>query len=251
MRMLKPIYDSSKGKMRVAALATGSGASFRTVIEQQVEMTAKGGCPYEAVAIFTDNPKSKVFDIGKEFNLPVFHNDIRAFYEKRGKKITDRQVREEYDRETVRILEPFKPDFLAYAGYVWATTAPLVNAFPGINGHPADLSIMRGGKRAYAGANGVRDALAAGETELCCTLHLVTTEIDHGPMLIISEPVRVDRGPGFSIDQASREYLKLLNQEMRRLFPRVIKDIAEGTFKRDERGALYYGDRPIPNGFRL
>jgi folate-dependent phosphoribosylglycinamide formyltransferase PurN len=251
MNMLKPIYDSAKGKMRVAALVTGSGSSFRTVLEQQIEMLAGGGCPYEAVAIFTDNPKSKVFDIGKAFDIPVFLNDIRAFYEKRGKKITDRQVRGEYDRETVKLLEPFKPDLLAYAGYVWATTAPLVNAFLGINGHPADLSIMRGGKRAYAGANGVRDALAAGETELRCTLHLVTTEIDHGPMLMISEPVRVDRGPGFSIDQASREYLNLLNQKMRRLFPRVIKDIAEGTFQMDEQGALYYGDRPIPNGYRL
>jgi len=249
--MLKPIYDSTKGKMRVAALATGSGTSFRTVIEQQIEMLAKGGCPYEAVAIFTDNPKSKVFDIGKKFDIPVFLNDIRAFYEKRGKKITDKKVREEYDRETVRLLEPFKPDFLAYAGYVWATTAPLVSAFTGINGHPADLSIMRGGKRAYAGANGVRDALAAGETELRCTLHLVTTEIDQGPILMISEPVRVEKGPDFSIDQASREYLNVLNQKTRKLFPRVIKDIAEGTFKRDERGALYYGDRPIPYGYRL
>jgi folate-dependent phosphoribosylglycinamide formyltransferase PurN len=189
--------------------------------------------------------------MGKEFNVPVFLNDIRAFYEERGKKITDKQVREEYDRETIKLLEPFKPDFLVYAGYVWATTAPLVNAFTGINGHPADLSIIRGGKRAYAGANGVRDALVVGETELRSTLHLVTTEIDHGPILMISEPVMVERGLNFSLDEASREYLKLLNQKMRKLFPRVIKDIAEGTFKRDESGALYYGDRPIPKGYRL
>ena len=249
--MLKPMYDAAKGKMRVAGLASGSGASFRTVIEQQIEMLAKGGCPYEVVAVFTDNPKSKVLDMGEEFKVPVFLNDIHAFYEKRGKKITDKQVREEYDRETIRLLEPYKPDFLAYAGYVWATTAPLVNAFPGINGHPADLSIMKGGKRAYAGANGVRDALVGGETELRATLHLVTTEIDHGPILMISEPVRVERGPDFSLDQGSREYLRLVNQQMRRLFPRVIKDIAEGTFKWDGKGALYYGDKPIPNGYRL
>jgi hypothetical protein len=61
----------------------------------------------------------------------------------------------------------------------------------------------------------------------------------------------VERGLNFSLDEASREYLKLLNQKMRKLFPRVIKDIAEGTFKRDESGALYYGDRPIPKGYRL
>jgi folate-dependent phosphoribosylglycinamide formyltransferase PurN len=148
MNMLKPIFDSTKGKMRVAGLFSGSGSSFRTVIEQQIEMQAKGGCPYEVVAVFTDNLKSKALDMGKEFNVPVFLNDIRAFYEERGKKITDKQVREEYDRETIKLLEPFKPDFLVYAGYVWATTAPLVNAFTGINGHPADLSIIRGGKRA-------------------------------------------------------------------------------------------------------
>ena len=66
--MLKPMYDKAKGKMRVAGLASGSGASFRTVIEQQIEMLDKGGCPYEVVAVFTDNPKSRVFDMGKEFN---------------------------------------------------------------------------------------------------------------------------------------------------------------------------------------
>jgi hypothetical protein len=38
---------------------------------------------------------------------------------------------------------------------------------------------------------------------------------------------------------------------MHEIFPRVIKDVAQGTFKRDEIGALYYGDKPIPNGYRL
>jgi len=60
------------------------------------------------------------------------------------------------DYKTFRAV---KPDFLAYAGYVWATTAPIVNAYIGVNAHPADLSIEKDGRRAYAGANGVRDAL--------------------------------------------------------------------------------------------
>ncbi len=111
---------------------------------------------------------------------------------------------------------------------------------------------MKDGRRAFAGANGVRDALLiSGETELRATLHLVTTEIDHGPILMISEPVKVEKSSDFSLDEASRKYLKLVNQKMRKLFPRVVKDIAEGTFKRDERGVLHYGDKPIPNGYRL
>lgn len=249
--MLTPIYDSTKGKMRVAGLVSGSGSSFRTIFEQQIEMLAKGVCPYEVVAIFTDNPKSKAFDMEKEFRVPVLLNDIRAYYEKRGKKITDKQVREEYDRETIKLFEPLKPDFLAYSGYVWATTAPIVNAYIGVNAHPADLSIEKDGRRAYAGANGVKDALLGGENEVRSSLHLVTTQVDGGPILLISGPVPVDKNSGMSLDEASRFYLKPLNDMTRKLFPRVVKDIAEGTYRRDEKGLLYYGDSPVPKGVRL
>jgi folate-dependent phosphoribosylglycinamide formyltransferase PurN len=249
--MLKQIYDSTKGRMRVAGLVSGSGSSFRTIIEQQIEMQAKGGCPYEVVAIFTDNPKSKTFALGKEFNVPVFLNDIRAYYEKRGRKITDKQVREEYDKETIRLFEPVKPDFLAYAGYVWATTSPLVNAYISVNAHPADLSIEKNGRRTYAGANGVRDALIGGELEVRSTLHLVTTQVDGGPILLISDPFKVDKNSGMSLEEASRFYLRPLNEKIRKLFPRVVKDIAEGTYRRDEKGLVYYGDVPIPKGYRL
>jgi folate-dependent phosphoribosylglycinamide formyltransferase PurN len=249
--MLKPIYDSTKGKMRVAGLVSGSGSSFRTIIEQQIGMEAIGLCPYEVVGILTDNPKSKTFELGKEFNVPVFLNDIRAYYEKRRKKITDKQVREEYDKETVRLFEPVRPDFLAYAGYVWATTSPLVNAYIGVNAHPADLSIEKDGRRAYAGANGVRDALMGGENEVRSTLHLVTTQVDGGPILLISDPVQVDKSSGMSLEDASRFYLRPLNEKIRKLFPRVVKDIAEGTYRQDEKGLLYYGDVPIPKGYRL
>ena len=249
--MLKPIYDSTKGKMRVAGLLSGSGSSFRTIIEQQIQMQAKGGCPYEVVGIFSDNPRCKGLDMGKEFNVPVFVNDIRAFYEKRGKKITDKQVREDYDRETINLFKPLRPDFLAYAGYVWATTAPIVNAYIGVNAHPADLSIEKDGRRAYAGANGVRDALMGGESEVRSTLHLVTTQVDGGPILLITDPVKVDKNSGMSLEEASRIYLKALNDKTRKLFPRVVKDIAEGTYRRDEKGLLYYRETPIPKGVKL
>ena len=249
--MLKPLFDSTKGRMRVAGLVSGSGLSFRTIIEQQIEMQAKSGCPYEVVAIFTDNPKSKAFDMEKEFNVPVFLNDIRAFYEKRGKKIADKKVREDFDRETIKLFEPLRPDFLAYAGYVWATTAPIVNAYIGVNAHPADLSIEKDGRRAYAGANGVRDALMGGESEVRSSLHLVTTQVDGGPILLLSDPVKVDKNSGMSLEEGSRFYLRPLNDRIRKLFPRVVKDIAEGIYRRDEKGLLYYGDIPIPKGVRL
>jgi len=249
--LLTPIWNPEKGKMRVAGLVSGSGKSLVTIIEEQARMEAEGSAPYEVVGLFSDNPKSKAEEIGKQYSIPVFTNDIRSFYKSRGKKITDRRVREEFDREAVEALKSIRTDVLAYAGYVWATTAPLVNAFLGINGHPADLSIMEGGRRKFAGAQGVRDALLAGETALASTVHIVTTEVDGGPILMISEPVQVEKHEGLSLEDMSRHYLRLLNEKTRALFPRVIKDLAQGTFKRDEKGGLYYGETPIPKGYRL
>ena len=104
---------------------------------------------------------------------------------------------------------------------------------------------------AYAGANGVKDALLGGESEVRSSLHLVTTQVDGGPILLISEPVAVDKNSGMSLEEASRFYLKPLNDMTRKLFPRVVKDIAEGTYRRDDKGLLYYGDTPIPKGVRL
>ena len=128
---------------------------------------------------------------------------------------------------------------------------PFVNAYIGVNAHPADLSIEKDGRRAYAGANGVRDALLGGESEVRSSLHLVTTQVDGGPILLISEPVPVDKNLGLSLEEASRFYLKPLNDMTRKLFPRVVKDIAEGTYRRDDKGLLYSGETPIPKGVRL
>jgi folate-dependent phosphoribosylglycinamide formyltransferase PurN len=247
--MRVPLYDPSKGKMRVVGLISGSGKSLLTVIEQQRQLDQSQGSPYEVVAIFTDNPKSKAREIGEQFGIPTIVHDIRAFYGERGAKITDKSVRRAFDLETLEALAPYKAHVALYAGYVWATTAPLVDAFLGVNVHPADLSIEKEGKRSYAGANGVRDALRAGEKTVASTAHLVTTQVDGGPILMISKPIAVDWGKK-SLEELEKECLTLLNAEARRLFPKVVKALAEGHFERDEKGLLYYQGIPIPKGYR-
>lgn len=249
--MLKPICEFPGKKMRVAGLMSGSGLSLRAVIERQRALEAAGGCPFEVVGLFSDNPKSKALQLGKEFNLPVEVVDIHAFYAQRGRPIKDKQVRAEYDQGILRFLEPLKPDLLAYAGYVWATSPALVDAYVGINAHPADLSIEKDGRRPYAGANGVKDALEAGEHELRSSLAMITHKVDYGPVLLISDPVKVERRPEVSLEEASRFYLRILNDKIRKLFARAVTDIAEGAFQKDEAGSLFYKNAPIPKGLRF
>jgi len=68
------------------------------------------------------------------------------------------------------------------------------------------------------------------------SLHLVTTQVDGGPILLISEPVPVDKNSGMSLEEASRFYLKPLNDMTRKLFPRVVKDIAKAPTAATRKG---------------
>jgi hypothetical protein len=61
----------------------------------------------------------------------------------------------------------------------------------------------------------------------------------------------VERKEGDDPEEVSRYYLKLLNKEKGPLFARAAKDLAEGTFRRDEKGLLYYEETRIPHGYRL
>jgi hypothetical protein len=49
----------------------------------------------------------------------------------------------------------------------------------------------------------------------------------------------------------SLDECKALNDMRRKLFSRVVKDLAEGTYRRDDQGLLFYRDTPIPKGVRL
>jgi folate-dependent phosphoribosylglycinamide formyltransferase PurN len=249
--MKKPLFDFRSDKLRVAGLISGSGKSLLSVIDRQKEIETVSNCNFEVVGLFSDNPYSQAENIAKRHQLPFYINDIRAFYKARNKKISDRKTRQEYDQGIVDFLTPLKPDIVLYAGYVWATTQPLLDRFNCVNCHPADLSVEKDGQRLYAGANGVRDALLAGETRLYSSFHQVTAKVDHGPILLISKPVIVEDDTGLDLNSRSIKYLRLLNEKSRDLCSLGIEKIANQSFTIDEKGSLFYENEPIPKGFRL
>jgi folate-dependent phosphoribosylglycinamide formyltransferase PurN len=203
------------------------------------------------VGIFTDNPGSGAFSIGKEYNLPVLLNDIRQFYKDHNQKITNLALREQFDKKTTDLIAPLNPEFLVLAGYVWVTTSPLLQKFQAINAHPADLSVVKDGKRAYAGADGIGAALKSGEKRLYSSVHLVTAEVDGGPILLISRPIHVEEDTSLSSRDRWRKYLKLVNEQSRSLLPLALEKLSCGEFESDEGGNVYYQGSLIPKGHRL
>ncbi len=123
--------------------------------------------------------------------------------------------RDTYTDRVVEVLRKYEVDLVAIAGF--GTVVPgLARAYPGraINTHPALLP-------AFKGWHAVREALAAGVTETGCTVHVVTEEVDSGPILA-QEAVRVEAS---DTEDTLHERIKEVE---RRLYPAVIRQIIQG-----------------------
>lgn len=256
---IKPLHNPSEGTLRVAALMSGSGSNLRKILEKEQELKRnKGGFVYKVVVIFSDTFDSKACEIGKDFDIPIVTRDLREFYAHRKKPRSDLRVREEFDRETIRALAPFEAKVAAYAGYMSIATKPLVEAYLGVNVHPADLSIEIEEKRKYVGAHVVRDAILAGEPSIHSTTHIIEPLVDGGRLLMISSPLPVVPEDPFnpnntdavrSVADFHQENLKKVGDWV--IFPKTLQYIAEGRYAQDDEGKLFFDGQPIPKGLKL
>lgn len=256
--------------MRVACFVSGSGTNARRIIERSLEE----GSLYEVSLIFTDvrddrlrrsgEKRCKAKDIADEHGISYECEDIRDFYRERGVKRTDLSLRPEFDRLIVEKVTPYGVDLVALAGYMSITTRPLLEAYPEkmVNVHPADLSIMEENERKYVGIHVVRDAILAGERELRASTHVVHEKVDHGEILVVSEPVPVRLPEGVVLNELAqdKQLLGVIVDEHQEwlkergdwvIFPLTIQMIAEGRFALDGEGGVYVDGAPAPRGYRL
>jgi len=238
---------------------SGSGTNLRRIIEHERQLVAQcGSSPFQLVAIFSDNHQSNATQIGADFSIPVVTSDLRSYCQAKGCPRHDLEVRAEFDALTVRLLAPFDATVAAYAGYMSIATAPLINAYCGINVHPADLSLERDGKRRFVGAHPVRDAILAGERTLCSSTHMIEEKVDGGRILMMSAPLQIQLADDF--DGESREKVRMAeasNQDRLKeagdwvVFPLTLQHIAEGRFAVAEDGTVHFDGKPTPQGLRL
>lgn len=121
--------------------------------------------------------------------VPVAVHDLAAFCARRGVPRRDLAARAAYDAQTAELLRPWRPDLILLCGYLHIVTAPLLDRYTGriVNLHDADLTRTGpDGRPRYRGLHATRDAIAAGEPETRSTVHVVTAELDIGPVVLRS-----------------------------------------------------------------
>jgi phosphoribosylglycinamide formyltransferase 1 len=119
-----------------------------------------------------------------------------------------------YTHRVVDGLRAHTVGLVAIAGFGTILDKPFVDAYEGriLNTHPSLLP-------AFAGWHAVEEALAAGVKVTGCTVHLVTVEVDAGP-IVAQEAVPVR--PGDTVESLHER----IKEVERRLYPRAIRDLA-------------------------
>ena len=129
--------------------------------------------------------------------------------------------REAFDAELAERIAAWQPRAVVLAGFMRVLSAGFVRRFDGrlINVHPSLLP-------AFPGLGTHRRALDAGVKWHGATVHLVTADLDHGP--IVAQAVV----PVLDDDDEARLAARVLEQE-HRIFPSAVRALAEGRLRVD------------------
>lgn len=176
---------TSRWPLRVAVMCSHRAPGLVHVLNRD----ANRGRLYEIVCCLTSEPTFAEEVRVERRAIPIASHPIRDFYEWRGLPLSDSEVRREYDERTVRKLAAYRPDVVLLSGYLYLLTRPMLDAFPGciLNIHHSDLLARRSdGAPKYPGLRAVRDAILAGEAETRVCSHVVTADLDAGPLVVRS-----------------------------------------------------------------
>ncbi|MDQ1403946.1 MAG: phosphoribosylglycinamide formyltransferase 1 [Actinomycetota bacterium] len=185
--------------MRIGVLASGSGTILQAILD--------AGIPVEVVV--ADRPCAAL-ERAEAAGVPALLVERTDF----GKSFD----REGYSTEVVEALRKYDVELAVIAGF--GTIVPeAATAFPNriLNTHPSLLP-------AFKGWHAVREALAAGVKVTGCTVHLVTEEVDAGPILA-QETV-----PVLPTDTEATLHERIKEVE-RRLYPDTIKRFMNGEIQ--------------------
>ncbi|WP_323764695.1 phosphoribosylglycinamide formyltransferase [Marinovum sp.] len=149
--------------LRVAILISGGGSNMVTLADSMT-----GDHPGRPCLVLSNRPEAGGLAKAEARGIPTAVVDHRNY----GK---DRKA---FEGEVQAALEGARADVICLAGFMRVLTAEFVTRWQGrmLNIHPSLLP-------KYKGLDTHARALAAGDAEGGCSVHLVTPELDDGPVL--------------------------------------------------------------------
>jgi phosphoribosylglycinamide formyltransferase-1 len=193
---------------RIAVLVSGRGSNLQSIIDA----VAAGTLDATIAVVVSNRAEAPALMRAREAGIEALHLSPRASAD-----------RDAYDRAIADALVARGVDLVCLAGFMRLIGAPMLEAFPNriLNIHPSLLP-------AFPGMEAPRQALQHGVRVSGATVHLVTGELDGGPIVLQSAvPVL----PDDTVDSLSA---RILVQE-HRLYPEAIALVLAGGWSLDGR----------------
>ena len=188
-------------KKRVGVLISGTGSNMKALVAASRQPDA----PFEIVCVASNRADAGGIVWAREngINAQVInHKDFAS--------------REAFDAALNDYLQTQSLDLIACAGFMRMMTQVLITPWQGrmLNIHPSLLPL-------YKGLHTHARAIAAGDKEAGCSVHLVTSELDGGPV-IAQAKVPILKG-----DTPETLAARVLVEE-HRLYPATLTTFAKG-----------------------
>lgn len=189
---------------KIVILISGRGSNMEALLRAQL--------PAEIVAVISNRADAAGLNIAKAAGVATAALSHRDF-----------DSREAFDRALIAKIDTYQPDFVALAGFMRILSAEFINHYPNriVNIHPSLLP-------SYAGLDTHKRALADGVKIHGCTVHLVTNQLDHGPIIIQAAVPVLD-------DDTEQSLAERVLQQEHRIYPQAIRWLCQGKIELTEK----------------
>ena len=190
----------------IVILISGRGSNMEAV----VHAARSEQWPARIAAVISNTADAKGLEFAQEQGIPTAVVSNKEY-----------ASRAEFDAALQQVIDGFAPDLVVLAGFMRILTPAFVEHYAGrlLNIHPSLLPL-------FPGLHTHQQALAAGVKVHGATVHFVTAQLDHGPVVAQAE---VDVMPGDTEDTLAARVLVQEHQ----LYPRAIRLFIEDRLSID------------------
>ena len=196
---------SPSAPLRIAVFFSGSGTGMNALLIHQ----SRDECIHRTVVCFTDKENAGGIEYAEQHKIPVVVETVDFNLPKEDRRL-------EHESRIRDKLDEFDVDLIVLSGYMRLLSADFVERYYPkiINIHPSLLP-------AFPGADAHTKVLASGVRVSGCTVHVVDSGMDSGPILAQR------RVPVFDSD--TRTLLsKRIQVEEHQMYPEIIDLICSG-----------------------
>jgi phosphoribosylglycinamide formyltransferase-1 len=201
----------------IVVLLSGRGSNMEAI----VRAAAAESWPARIAAVISNRADAGGLGFAKSRGIPTAVVDHKAF-----------ASRDAFDDALAGVIDRHEPDVVALAGFMRILGSAFVASYADrmVNVHPSLLP-------AFPGLHTHRQAIEAGCKLAGASVHFVTADLDHGP--IIGQAVV----PVLPDDSEAALAARVLAQE-HLLYPRAIRWLVEGALVRDGGVVRHTGGEP-------